>query len=148
MLKVGNRVSAVRTFTAEQVTGFAALSEDFNPVHLDAAYASSTPFGQRIVHGMFVSAMFSSLLAEKLPGPGTIYLGQELSFKKPVFFDERITATVEIVEIPKPGVFKLRTTCTKENGEVAIEGSAVVMNKRVACEVSPPAAEPARKSAA
>ena len=147
MLKVGHRVSAVRTFTAEQVTGFAELSKDFNPVHVDAAYASTTPFGQRIVHGMFVSAMFSSLLAEELPGPGTIYLGQELSFKKPVFLDERITAVVEIVEIPKAGVFKLKTTCTKENGEVAIEGSAVVMNKQVPCEVSAPAGA-ARKSAA
>ena len=147
MLKVGHRVSAVRTFTAEQVTGFAELSKDFNPVHVDAAYASTTPFGQRIVHGMFVSAMFSSLLAEKLPGPGTIYLGQELSFKKPVFLDERITATVEVVEIPKPGVFKLQTTCTKENGEVAIVGTALVMNKQVPCEVSAPAGA-ARKSAA
>ena len=144
MLKVGSRVSMTRTFTPEEVASFAAVSKDFNPIHLDAQAAAKSIFGQPIVHGMLVGAMFSSLIATELPGPGSIYLSQDLRFRKPVFLNEEITASLEVVDVLRPGVFQLKTLCTRADGEVVIDGTAVVMNKAVAYE----APHPDHKSAA
>ncbi|KZZ61246.1 MaoC family dehydratase, partial [Oleiphilus sp. HI0123] len=107
---------------------FAELSLDFNPVHLDADYAAKTPFGKQIVHGMLVSSLFSGLLGKHLPGEGTIYLGQDLKFKKPIFINQEVTATVEIINIrnDKP-IITLSTLCVNDQGETVIEGEAVVM---------------------
>ena len=86
-LKIGQSASVSRSFSAEEVKVFADLSLDHNPIHIDKSFAERSMFGQRIVHGMLVSSLFSGLLGEKLPGTGTIYLSQKSSFKKPVFID-------------------------------------------------------------
>lgn len=129
-LKIGQSASVSRSFSAEEVKVFADLSLDHNPIHIDKAFAERSMFGQRIVHGMLVSSLFSGLLGEKLPGPGTIYLSQKSSFKKPVFIDQEVTAEVEVVAIreDKP-IITLKTTCFSTDREVLVSGEAVVLYK-------------------
>jgi acyl dehydratase len=126
-LKVGDSVSLTKAFSEDEVRQFADISEDTNPIHLDKAFAAESIFGQRIVHGILVASLFSGLIGVKLPGEGTIYLGQTLSFKAPVLIGEQVTATVEIVKIrdDKP-IVTLRTLCVNSKGQVAVEGEAVV----------------------
>jgi acyl dehydratase len=126
-LRVGDKASLNKTFTEEEVFQFAEISTDKNPLHLDTHFAKSSIFGERIVHGMLVASLFSGLIGMKLPGQGSIYLGQALTFKAPVRIGEEVTATVEIVKIrtDKP-IVTLRTVCVNAKGVVAIEGEAVV----------------------
>lgn len=126
-LNIGDTASIHKTFTNEEVDQFAKLSLDRNPIHLDEDFAKNTVFGKRIVHGILVASLFSGLLGDKLPGKGTIYLGQKLSFKKPVFIGEEVTASVEITNIreDKP-IVTLKTICVNNTNEVVIDGEAVV----------------------
>jgi len=126
-IKVGDKASLSRVFTEEDVIKYSEISTDTNPIHLDETYASSTVFGKRIVHGMLVASMFSALIGVELPGEGSIYLGQSLSFKAPVLIGDQVTASVEIVRIrdDKP-IVTLRTICINNEGQVLIEGEAVV----------------------
>lgn len=126
-LKIGQKASVQKTFTAADVTAFAGISLDVNPIHMSDKYAESTIFGKRIVHGILTSGLISAVLANKLPGPGTIYLGQELKFTAPVYLGDDITATVEIVEIREDKkIIKLDTTCTNQDGKKVITGLATV----------------------
>jgi len=124
---IGAKASISKAFTEADVKQFASLSGDFNPIHIDEDYARNTAFGQRIVHGMLVSSLFSGLLAEKIPGPGSIYLGQSFKYQKPVFFDQLVTATVEVLNVreDKP-IVTMSTICTDPQGEVLISGEAVL----------------------
>ncbi|MFT6906879.1 MAG: acyl dehydratase [Oleiphilaceae bacterium] len=126
--KTSQQASISRLFTEQDVNDFARLSGDFNPIHIDPEFAKTTVFGQRIVHGVLVSSLFSNLLAEKVPGKGSIYLGQTIKFKKPVFFDQTVTAKVEVINVreDKP-VVTLSTICTNDQGEELITGEAVLM---------------------
>lgn len=126
--KLGQQASITRSFSEQDVKDFARLSGDFNPIHIDPEFAKTTVFGQRIVHGVLVSSLFSNLLAEKVPGKGSIYLGQTFKFKKPVFFDQTVTAKVDVINVreDKP-IVTLKTTCTNEKGEEVISGEAVLM---------------------
>ncbi len=126
-LKIGQKASVQKTFTAADVTAFAGISLDVNPIHMSDKYAKSTIFGKRIVHGILTSGLISAVLANKLPGPGTIYLGQELKFTAPVYLGDDITATVEIVEIREDKkIIKLDTTCVNQDGKKVITGLATV----------------------
>lgn len=126
-LKIGQKASVQKTFTAADVTAFAGISLDVNPIHMSDKYAESTIFGKRIVHGILTSGLISAVLANKLPGPGTIYLGQELKFSAPVYLGDDITATVEIVEIREDKkIIKLDTTCVNQDGKKVIAGLATV----------------------
>jgi acyl dehydratase len=126
-LEVGDRASISKAFTARDVELFAGLSLDDNPLHLDEAAAADSVFGQRIVHGALVASLFSALLGTKLPGKGTIYLGQTTSFKAPVFLDDEVTATVEVIEVREArGIAKLKTTAINSVGKVVINGEATV----------------------
>jgi len=127
-LSIGQTASISKVFTNEDVEKFAKLSEDRNPVHLDDDFAKSSIFGKRIVHGMLTASLFSGLLGEKLPGKGTIYLGQDLKFTAPVPIGEEVTATVEIVNVreDKP-IVTLRTFCKDSKDNIVIDGEAVVL---------------------
>ena len=126
-LKIGQKASVQKTFTAADVTAFAGVSLDVNPIHMSEKYAESTIFGKRIVHGILTSGLISAVLANKLPGPGTIYLGQELKFTAPVYLGDDITAEVEIVEIREDKkIIKLDTTCYNQDGKKVITGLATV----------------------
>jgi acyl dehydratase len=124
-MKIGDKAVVTKRFTYEDVQLFAEVSTDKNPLHLDETFASNTQFGKPIVHGMLVASLFSAILGTKLPGTGTIYLGQELSFKKPVFIGDTITASAEVVEMrtDKP-ICILRTVCHNSKGEIVIDGKA------------------------
>lgn len=126
-LKVGQKASLQKTFTAADVTAFAGLSLDVNPLHVSDEYAKGSIFGRRVVHGILTSGLISAVLANKLPGPGTIYLGQELRFVAPVFLGDDIKAEVEIAEIREDKkIVKLNTTCYNQDGKAVITGMATV----------------------
>ena len=90
-LKVGDKTFLSKAFSEEEVFQFANLSADKNPLHLDKDFGTASIFGQRIVHGMLVASLFSGLIGMKLPGPGSIYLEQSLTFKAPVAIGEQVT---------------------------------------------------------
>ena len=127
-LKVGATASRIKRITSEDIEAFARASGDMNPVHLDATYAATTPFGRRIAHGLLTASIVSAVLGNDLPGPGTIYMSQELKFKAPVFLDDEITATVELVRYREDRrIATFRTVCTNQDGKLVLEGEAVVI---------------------
>ena len=126
-LKIGQTASIQKTYSAADVTAFAGISLDVNPIHMSDGYAKDTLFGKRIVHGILTSGLISAVLGNQLPGPGTIYLGQELKFMAPVYLGDDITATVEVVELrPDKRIVKLNTTCVNQDGKTVISGMATV----------------------
>ena len=126
-LNVGDTASLSKAFSEEEVLQFANISADKNPLHLDRDFGEASIFGQRIVHGILVASLFSGIIGMKLPGEGSIYLGQSLTFKEPVAIDEKVTASVEIIHIRKDKpIVTLRTVCVNSKGTVVIEGEAVV----------------------
>ena len=127
-LEIGASATRVKTFTHEDVYGFAQVSGDHNPVHLDDEYAAATRFGRRIVHGMLTASLISAVLANDLPGAGTVYLNQTLQFKAPVFIGDTITATVMVTRYREDKrIATLETTCTNQDGTVVLTGEAVVL---------------------
>ena len=131
-LKVGDAAEVSKTIADEDVRAFAELTGDRNPVHLDEGYAASTRFGRRIAHGMLGASLISAVLANELPGRGTVYLSQTLRFTAPVFLGDTVTARVVVrhVREDKP-VVTLETFCTNERGERVVEGEAVVLLPKV-----------------
>jgi 3-hydroxybutyryl-CoA dehydratase len=130
MLKVGDTYEMPFSLTQEQVNAFAELSGDKNPVHIDAAFAATTSFKKPIVHGIFSAAIFSRILGTIFPGDGTIYLGQTLQFKRPVFPDEDYQAKVEVVSLEGRNSATIATVLTHvATGKSVIEGEAKVMHK-------------------
>ena len=127
-LTPGQKATLSKTFTDADVRAFAEASGDHNPVHLDDDYAQTTRFGKRIAHGMLVAGLISAVLGTQLPGPGTIYLGQELNFKAPVYIGDTITAEIEVANVRegKP-IAILTTNCTNQDGTLVIEGKATVL---------------------
>lgn len=125
---VGDRAELTCSITAELVKSFVALSGDHNPLHHDATFAASTPFGEPIAPGILTAALVSAVIGTELPGPGTVYLSQTLKFLRPVRLDDRITARVEIVEIQHGRHrLRLRTECLNASDEVVLVGEALVM---------------------
>jgi 3-hydroxybutyryl-CoA dehydratase len=124
---VGDSACFAKTVTETDITLFAGITGDMNPAHIDEEYAKGTVFGGRIAHGMLVAGFISAVLAMKLPGPGTIYQEQTLSFLAPVRIGDTITATVEILELgPKKKTARLKTTCTNQHGVIVLDGLAAV----------------------
>jgi acyl dehydratase len=127
-LKVGMRASRTRQVTSEDIDLFAQVSGDNNPVHLDDDYATDTQFGKRIAHGMYTVSIISAILGNDLPGRGTIYLGQDIQFKAPVYIGDTITATVECVAYrEKRRIATFRTTAVNQDETLVVTGEAVVM---------------------
>lgn len=124
---VGQSAELTRTIVEADVMAFATLTGDFNPVHVDAAAAAASSFGERIVHGMLTASLLSTVLAMQLPGPGAIYLSQTLQFLRPVKLGDTVTARVEITAID---VVKRRLTLAtiirNERGKSVVSGEAVV----------------------
>jgi 3-hydroxybutyryl-CoA dehydratase len=127
-LEIGALASRAKTITDADILAFAQASGDYNPIHLDDAYAARSQFGRRIAHGMLTASLVSAVLGNDLPGPGSVYLGQDLKFKAPVYVDDTITATVELIKYrPERRIATFRTTCTKQDGTLVLEGEAVVI---------------------
>ena len=124
--KIGDQAELSKTITAEDVRAFADLSMDHNPIHIDEKFAATTKFKAPIAHGLYVSSFISAVLANHLPGGGSIYVEQNLKFKAPVFMGDTITAKVKIIEFPRPGYMRLETTCVNQNGVAVIDGNALI----------------------
>ncbi|MDQ7782265.1 MAG: MaoC family dehydratase [Desulfomonilaceae bacterium] len=130
--KVGDKASLSRSISPEEIGQFAAVSGDFNPVHVDEEFAGKTRFGGRIAHGMWSASLISAVLGTKLPGPGTIYLSQTLAFKAPVRPGETITATVKVTKVREDKrIVTLHTYCENAEGQRIVDGEAVVLHEEV-----------------
>ncbi|PZP31606.1 MAG: enoyl-CoA hydratase [Roseateles depolymerans] len=130
-LQVGESASLTRVASEQDIGLFAALSGDVNPAHMDPAFAAGDRFGHVIVHGMWTGALVSAVLGTELPGPGTIYLGQELRFSRPVSPGDTITATVTVLSKDEAkGRVSLDTRCVNQQGEVVLSGQALVLAPR------------------
>ena len=127
-LQPGDAASLVRIVGRDDIDLFAAVSGDVNPAHLDATFAATDLFGHIVAHGMWTAALISAVLGTKLPGPGTIYLGQDLKFLKPVAPGDTVTASVTVRE-KKAGkrIVILETECTNQDGEQVLAGAATVI---------------------
>ena len=129
-LTVGQSAELVRTVTEADIVAFAAVTGDNNPVHLDADYAATTSFGERIAHGMLSAGYISAVLGTTLPGPGAIYLSQSLAFKRPVKIGAEVVARVTVTAIDEAKArVTLDTTCLV-GGKAVVGGEAVVMVPR------------------
>lgn len=132
--KPGQRASFTKTITEADVYGFAGITGDFNPLHVDAEYARQGRFGERIAHGMLTAGLISAVLGMRLPGPGGIYLSQSLRFLRPVKFGDTITAVAQVRAYREDKhILTLGTACTNQHGDIVAEGESVLL-------VDPPAA--------
>lgn len=129
-LSVGQSAELTKTVTEKDIASFAEVTGDNNPVHLDEAYAAATPFKTRIAHGMLSAGYISAVIGTKLPGPGAIYIGQNLRFKRPVKIGDAVTATATITAIDaEKARVTLETVCTVD-GKPVVEGEATIMVPR------------------
>ncbi|MBJ3777530.1 bifunctional enoyl-CoA hydratase/phosphate acetyltransferase [Acuticoccus mangrovi] len=134
-LTVGDEASVVRIVGRDDIDLFATVTGDVNPAHIDAAFAATDMFGHIIAHGMWTAALVSAVLGTKLPGPGTIYLGQELSFRRPVSPGDTITATVRVKEKrPEKRIVIFDTECTNQDGKAVLTGTATVIAPETSVE--------------
>ncbi len=126
-LTEGSQARVSHQVTERDLILFAEVSGDVNPVHLDEDFAATTPFKGRIAHGMFSGALISAAIACELPGPGSIYIGQEMSFMRPVKLGDVITVELEVLEkLPKNRV-KIATRVFNQDGKQVVDGVATVM---------------------
>ena len=126
-LSIGMTSSFEKTITDKDIQAFAAITGDTNPVHLDDEYAATTPFKARIAHGMMSAGLIATVLGTQLPGPGCIYLDQQIKFRAPVFIQDTVVATVTVEEInQRRGRVTLKTQCFV-NDKLVADGTASMM---------------------
>ncbi|NCO60434.1 MAG: enoyl-CoA hydratase [Deltaproteobacteria bacterium CG_4_8_14_3_um_filter_51_11] len=126
-LKIGDRAEFSKTVSETDIYLYAGVTGDFNPAHINEEYAKKTFFKTRIAHGMLCAGFISAVMANKLPGPGCIYLKQELSFLAPVRIGDTITANAEVLELdPGKNRARLRTWCVNQDGVTVLNGEALV----------------------
>jgi 3-hydroxybutyryl-CoA dehydratase len=130
-LQVGESAEFSKTVAESDVYLFAGISGDFNPAHINEPYARGTAFKSRIAHGMLAAGFVSAVIGTKLPGPGTIYMKQELTFLAPVHIGDTITARAEVLElVQEKKRARLKTTCVNQEGVTVLDGVALVSPPR------------------
>ena len=122
-LTVGQTARRTLTFSTEDVEAYARITGDRNPLHFDEAFAAGTKFGRLVVHGGLTAGILNALVAEDLPGPGTVFMSQDLKYLAPVFIGDTIVGEVEVLSVhaTKP-VTHLKATVTRADGERVLEG--------------------------
>ena len=126
-LNVGDTAEIQKTISETDVYLYAGITGDMNPAHLNEEYARGTFFKTRIAHGMLIAGLISTILGNKLPGPGTIYTHQSVDFLAPVRFGDTITARAEVVELDaEKNRARLKTTCVNQEGTPVLDGQALV----------------------
>lgn len=131
-LQLGMAAELAKTYDEWDIYTFAALTGDLNPAHVDQTFAEKTVFRGKIAHGMLTASLISAVLGTKLPGPGCIYLAQDLKFLQPVRIGDTVTAKVVVIElIRQENRVRLMTTCANQNGDRLLEGTALVMPSRL-----------------
>jgi acyl dehydratase len=142
-LAVGDGAELMRVATEAHVAGFVDAVGDHNPIHSDREYAAATTFGERIAPGIWTAGLISAVIGTRLPGPGTIYLSQDLKFLRPVKLGDAIRARVEVVDVNRErNRVRLRTVCTNQRGEDVLTGEALVMPSRTPVRYEPETAAP------
>ena len=126
----GDSAELSKTFSESDIYLYAGISGDFNPAHVNEAYARNTFFKTRIAHGMLSAGLISAVIGTQLPGPGSIYMQQTLSFLAPVYMGDTITACVEVVEKMDKKKVRLKTTCMNQDAVIVLEGEAIVSPPR------------------
>ena len=129
-LSLGQTAELTRVVDAADIEGFAQVSGDANPVHLDEAYAKTTIFGARIAHGMLAASYISAVLGMKLPGPGVVYVSQSLRFRRPVKIGDAVTARATVTALDATKARATLATVCQVDGKSVLEGEAVVMVPR------------------
>lgn len=126
-LRVGDSAEFAKTISEGDIYLYAGITGDFNPAHVNEVYAQQTFFKTRIAHGMLSAGFISAVIANQLPGPGTIYIKQELEFLAPVRIGDTIRARVEVLEVmAEKKRVRLKTTCANQQGTVVLGGQAIV----------------------
>jgi len=120
---VGQTATRTLELSSDSVEAYARITGDYNPLHFDEAFAASTKFGRLVVHGGLTAGILNALVAEDLPGPGTVFMSQELSYLAPVYIGDTITGEVEILEVhvAKP-VTRIGATVRRGDGVLVLEG--------------------------
>lgn len=125
-LNVGDRGEVTKVITEEDVKKFIEICGDVNPIHVDDEFTKGTPLRTKIVHGILTSSLISTVVGTKVPGPGSVWLDQNLRFLLPVRINDTITAASEILaKIEEKQQVIVRTTCTNQGGEIVIEGTGL-----------------------
>lgn len=131
-INIGDSAEFSKTVTETDVYLYAGITGDLNPAHINAAYANQTFFKGRIAHGMLSGGFISAVIGIQLPGPGTIYIRQEINFLAPVRMGDTVTARVEVTErIVEKNRLRLKTTCTNQDGVQVVSGEALVSPPRL-----------------
>lgn len=130
-LEIGSTALFAKTITEHDVYTYAGVTGDFNPVHINEEEAKKSIFGHRIAHGMLTGGLISTVLGNKMPGEGTVYLEQNLRFTAPVYIGDTCTACVTVTEIlnQEKGIYKLETRVVNQDGRTVLDGYAVVKYK-------------------
>jgi 3-hydroxybutyryl-CoA dehydratase len=127
-IRVGDVAQVVRRVDEGDIASFVDAVGDYNPIHSDREYAAATMFKEPIAPGIWTAGLISNVIGTRLPGPGAIYLAQDLKFLKPVYFGDVVTARVEVVEVLRErNRIRLRTVCSNQRGEEVLTGEALVM---------------------
>ena len=143
-IQVGDSAQVVRRASAEDIAAFVEAVGDYNPIHADLEYAATTIFKEPIVPGIWTAGLISAVIGTRLPGPGAIYLSQELKFLKPVFFGDVITARAEVIEVMRErNRLRLRTVCTNQRGNDVLTGEALIMPSKLRVAYEERAPQPA-----
>jgi len=130
-IEVGDGAEITRLASDADIAGFVESVGDYNPVHSDPAYAATTQFEGPIAPGIWTAGLISAVIGTRLPGPGAIYLSQDLKFLRPVKLGDVIRARVEVLETNRiKNRMRLRTVCTNQRGEDVLTGEALVMPSR------------------
>ncbi|MBA4392942.1 MAG: enoyl-CoA hydratase [Desulfobacca sp.] len=126
-IKAGDSAQFGKTISESDIYQYAGITGDFNPAHINEVYAQKTFFKTRIAHGMLTAGFISAVIANQLPGPGTIYIKQDLNFLAPVRIGDTITAIVEVIEVlAEKNRLRLKTLCINQEGTKVLEGEALV----------------------
>lgn len=124
---IGDKAEFSKTISESDIYQYAGITGDFNPAHINEAYAAGTFFKTRIAHGMLSAGFISNVLGNQLPGPGAVYITQTLNFLAPVRIGDTITALVEVTGVmPEKNRVVLSTRCVNQSGTAVIEGEAVM----------------------
>jgi 3-hydroxybutyryl-CoA dehydratase len=138
-IAVGDRAQITRRVEDGDIAEFVDAVGDYNPVHSDREYAATTMFREPIAPGIWTAGLISAVIGTRLPGPGAIYLSQDLKFLKPVKFGDVITARVEVLAVNRErNRVRLKTVCINQRGEEVVTGEALVMPSRTRVEYSRP----------
>jgi len=126
-IQPGDRAVIVKRFEDTDVAAFAALSGDYNPLHMESEFASRTKFGQRVVHGMLVASYVSTLVGMRLPGVGALWMQQSFRWRKPVFLGDTVEFTLEVTQkSPGARLLAIKISATNQNGIQVMDGEGAV----------------------